>query len=335
MATEIKTWEIIENELKPIDTSLADNNQKEKNLEQWIRTRPQILGDDIVIIGEQVQTKSGPLDFLGIDSSGNTIIVELKRNRLPREVVAQAFDYASDVATWDIEKLDEICVRHTDQNLEDLLTEKLGKIDLEEVTVNLNQRLLLVGFGMEESLNRIIDWLSAKFRVSINGVILNYVKTSSGDELLSRTVIIPEEVEKEISKKKKHTIPMSDQPGEYDEDKLRSLLINYLTNPNLVTTKRIKKVVLPALLENEKMTREQLKKEFVKKGVVENESQAGYFMANISGQLGHAWKDYLRQVIRYEYPNYNWEKDNFSIEPKYKDLVRSIIDELSDEETSS
>ena len=71
--------------------------------------------------------------------------------------------------------------------------------------------------------------------------------------------------------------------------------------------------------------REQLKKELVKTGEAENESQAGYFMALVSGQLGHKWKDYLRQVIHYKYPNYPWEKDNFSIPAEYKDLVQEII----------
>jgi RecB family endonuclease NucS len=52
-----------------------------------------------LIIGEQVQTKSGYLDFLGIDKNGNTVIIELKRDKLPREVIAQTIDYASDVAS--------------------------------------------------------------------------------------------------------------------------------------------------------------------------------------------------------------------------------------------
>jgi len=44
MSTEIKTWEIIEGILKPINTSLKDQNKKEKNdLEKWIRNNPEII----------------------------------------------------------------------------------------------------------------------------------------------------------------------------------------------------------------------------------------------------------------------------------------------------
>lgn len=329
MATEIKTWEIVDGQLIPVESTLADNNRKEReHLEQWIKTNPTILGDNIQIIGEQVRTKSGPLDYLAIDNNGNTVIIELKRELLPREVVAQAIDYASDIANWEIEKLSEICLQHTGQSLEDFITENFQNVELEDLAINLNQRILLVGFGIEESLGRMIDWLSSKYDISINAVILQYTRTSSGNELLSRTVIIPEEVEKEKSNKKKFTIPMSDKPGEYEPDKLQELLTKYL-NKNLHSARRLRDVILPALLTNDTMTRDQLKKEFVKSGEAENESQAGYFLSLISAQLGHEWKDYLRQVIDYSYPNYSWEKDNFRIRPEYKDMIRQILKDNS------
>jgi len=47
-------------------------------LEKWIRSNPEIIGDNILLIGEQVQTKSGPLDFLAIDNKGNIVIIELR-----------------------------------------------------------------------------------------------------------------------------------------------------------------------------------------------------------------------------------------------------------------
>lgn len=76
-------------------------------------------------------------------------------------------------------------------------------------------------------------------------------------------------------------------------------------------------MILPALLTKDVMTREELKTKFVGTGNANNESQAGYFLSLISGQLGHEWKDYLRQIIAYEYPNYEWENDNFSIRLKH------------------
>ena len=328
MSTEIKTWEIVDGELNQIKTTLADNGRKEtEHLEKWIKTKPDILGIDILVIGEQVYTKSGPLDFLGIDNNGNLVIVELKRDKLARVVLAQAIDYASDLANWDIEKLSEICIAYTGNSLEDHLIENFENIEIDDLTINQSQRLLLVGFAIEESLSRMIEWLSTNFDMAINAVVLSYIKTSGGTELLSRTVTIPEEIAKEKSNKKKFKIPMSDEPGNYELDKLKELLKNYFQHANY-SSNRIKNVLLPALLSKKTLRRNQLKKEFVKMEEADNESQAGYFIALISNQLGQAKKDYLRQIISYEYPDNPWEKDNFTLREGYKELVAELIKEL-------
>ena len=261
MATNIKTWEIVEGKLSPIKSTLADNNRKEtEHLESWIKTKPEILGTDILIIGEQVFTKSGPLDFLAIDNNGNIVVVELKRDKLARVALAQAIDYASDLSTWDIDKLSEICMSYTGNSLEEHIAENFEDIEIDDLTINQTQRLLLVGFSIEESLIRMIEWLSSNFDLSVNAIILNYVKTSNGTELLSRTVTIPEEIAKEKTSKKKFKIEMSDDPGEYETEKLMELLKAYFKRANY-SANRMKNVLLPALLLNNQITRKELKQD--------------------------------------------------------------------------
>ena len=260
MATEIETWEIIDDQLVEIETSPMESERREReHVEKWIKTNPKILGEDILIIGEQVYTKSGPLDFLGIDNSGNMVIVELKRDKLPRECLAQAIDYASDIATWDVDKLSEVCMQYNGQTLYDYVSDNFVEVEVEDISFNKAQRLLLVGFLIEESLTRMIEWLSVNYDIGINAIILKYTRTSSGDEMLSKTTIISEEVEKDKMKKKKFTIPMSDEPGSYSEDELKDLLSKYLGG-NLWSAKRLKNIMLPLLLEKGKITREDLKK---------------------------------------------------------------------------
>jgi hypothetical protein len=120
---------------------------------------------------------------------------------------------------------------------------------------------------------------------------------------------------------------MSNEPGSYEASVLKSHLKKYLSN-NLWSSKRIRDCFLPVLLKNEKVTREQMKKEFVKMKQADTESQAGYFLSLISSQVGHKSNDYLRQIITFEYPNFPWEKDNFSIRPEYILLVEEILKEL-------
>jgi hypothetical protein len=177
-----------------------------------------------------------------------------------------------------------------------------------------------------------IEWLSYSYNVGINAISLTYVKTSNGDEILSRMVMIPEEVAKQKANKKKFIIEMSNEPGTYDIKALESKLTEYLSS-NLVSSQRIREYFLPLLLEKGQITRDQLRKEFVRFGAAPDESQAGYFLSLISVQLGHKWRDYLRQVVSYDYPNHPWEKDNFKVREDYKDLVRDILRKLKKETT--
>ena len=76
MGTEIKTWQIVNNNLVAIDTSLGKTGRTEPyDLEPWIASDASIIGSDISIIGRQVMSKSGPIDLLGIDRTGNLVII--------------------------------------------------------------------------------------------------------------------------------------------------------------------------------------------------------------------------------------------------------------------
>jgi hypothetical protein len=309
---------------------MIETGRKEKDdLEKWLKTEPSIIGENIKIIGEQVSTDSGPLDYLAIDNKGNMVIIELKRDKLPREVLAQAIDYASDIASWEIDKISETCLNFTGQSIEDFVSENFEDLDIENITINESQRLLLLGFSIDKALTRMIEWLSDNFDMAINAIILKYVKTSSGDELLSKTSIISEDIEKDKTSKRKYKIPMSDEPGTYEDEELKNKLIMYF-NKNLWSGERIRKIMLPYLLKtNGVVKREELKNEFLKVGGElggNNPKQSGTYISLISNQLGQKKKDYLRQIISYEYPNNFWEKDNFQIPLDYINLVKEILD---------
>jgi len=326
MATEINSWEIVEGKLIPVSTSLSENARKEtEDLEEWIFTNPEIIGNDIAVFGRQVYTKSGPLDIIGIDKNGYVVVIELKRDKLPREALAQAVDYASDIASWTIDKINEVCLKNIDKSIEDFITDKFEDVSIENLSINQAQRILLVGFRIEESLERMISWLSDTYSVNINAIVLNYIKTKNGAELLNKTSIIPEEVEQERAKKKKFTIPMSDKPGDFEEDELKELLSSYLSQ-DMKSARRIRNVLIPECLKHEVVTREELKRAFIEYNEPNAEKNAGYFMSLISQQIGMEKNSFLRQIISYDYPNYSWEKDNYRINEEYRNLVQNLIE---------
>jgi len=330
MGTEIKTWQIVNGKLEAIDTALKDEGRTEPyDLEPWLASNPEIIGPDIMIIGRQVPTKSGLIDLLGIDRSGNTVIIEIKRAELPRETLAQAIDYASDVAEWTVERLSEICADYTRKTFEEAFSEAFPDADLENLNINSTQRIVLVGFSIEASLERMIEWLSDSYGVNLNAIVLSYVKTKAGEELLTKTSVISEEMEQERRRKqKKFEIPMSDEPGTHPAQTLRQLLVDYLSRDR-VTNRRMRDILFPALLKTKTLTRDQLKKAFVDFDPKYDESKVGYYLTLVSSQLGMKKNDFLRQVIAYEYPRHHWEKDNFSIREQYRDLVREVLEELN------
>ncbi|GAB4240059.1 MAG: hypothetical protein Kow00109_15090 [Acidobacteriota bacterium] len=326
MATEIRVWQVQHGQLEPVVASLQQEGRLEVgDLEKWIRSQPVLLGEDLAIVGEQVQTRSGPMDFLALDRSGNLVVVELKRDRLPREALAQALDYASDVASWDADKISEIFERYAQRPVDEFLGQVFPEEDLAEFTVNRGQRVLLVGFSVEEPLERMIEWLSGSFGVPVNAVVLTYVKTLSGDELIARTMIIPEELDRERAARRQFKIAMSDEPGRYDDEELRELLRSYLSS-ELPTPRRIREILLPLCLDKPVVTREDIKSELVRRGEAPDEGKAGTILTTISGAIGLKKRDYLRQVIAYDRPGpQSWEKDHYRIVSEYRELVQDVL----------
>ena len=64
---------------------------------------------------------------------------------------------------------------------------------------------------IDEALERMIEWLSNNYNLSINALIFKFIKTQSNDKLIARTMIIPEQVEKERIKKSGNKINISDK----------------------------------------------------------------------------------------------------------------------------
>ena len=67
----------------------------EQFLEDMIVSAPALLSEDWLLIGRQESTgQGGRIDLLALAPDASLVLIELKRERTPREVVAQALDYA-------------------------------------------------------------------------------------------------------------------------------------------------------------------------------------------------------------------------------------------------
>ena len=126
-------------------------DHEEAILENWLETNPNCILEDgaLLIIGRQITTNLGSiLDLLGIDREGDLVVVELKRNRTPRDTLAQVLEYASFAEELDTEQLENILRNYLNDeavNLADYHKKYFNIEDEEAIAFNKDQRLVIVG----------------------------------------------------------------------------------------------------------------------------------------------------------------------------------------------
>ena len=174
-------WKI-GNKPTPLMHSKLEN---EEILEVMIENDPSILEDEWLIIGRQVVTKyKKEIDLLAIAPDGSLVIIELKKSKTPRDVVAQAIDYATWVEELKPDEISAIYEGYTKgQSLKEAFKSKF-RVELEEENVNLNHQLVIVASELDPATERIIKYLTDR-GIAINAVFFE-VFTDGSDQFLSR-----------------------------------------------------------------------------------------------------------------------------------------------------
>jgi len=172
----------------------------EKRLEDALTVDLEILGLDLLLIGRQIPTAFGKrIDVLAIDSEGNIVVAELKRDRTAREVVAQVLDYASWVRQLSYEQVAALYAeRNPGKQLESAFADTFGTDPPEEI--NQNHELLVLCSELDPSTERIITYLAENYGVPINVVFFRYYKDDDREYLIRSWLIAPDEAEEKKSK---------------------------------------------------------------------------------------------------------------------------------------
>ena len=194
MAQKIRLWEVKEkNKLAKID---SEQISQEKELEDWLENDISVLDENLLVIGRQVRTNyGGEIDLLCIEENGDLVVIELKRRKTPRDVVAQTMDYASWVKDLSPEQIREIASDYSklEGSLEDAFTNKFSVEELPE-TLNSSHRSLIVAESVDAATERIVHYLS-EMKVPINVVTVQYFKCND-TKLLARVFLVDPEVAK-------------------------------------------------------------------------------------------------------------------------------------------
>jgi hypothetical protein len=167
------------------ESSLAS----EQLLEDMIVAAPSLLSDEWMLIGRQEDTGlGGRIDLLAIAPDASLVLIELKRDRTPREVVAQALDYASWLEDLPAEDIAAIYGRFAPgKSLADDFRSRFGQ-DLDEESLNQSHQIIIVAASLDDSTERIIAYLSER-DIPIN-VLCFQVFTHGDEQLLSRAWLL-------------------------------------------------------------------------------------------------------------------------------------------------
>ena len=150
-----------------------------------------------MVIGRQIETDfGGIIDLLCLDKNGDTVIIELKRDKTPRDITAQVLDYASWIKDLSHSTINEIYEKYTNGKkiLEEEFKGKFGE-ELPD-TLNSEHKMMIVASEIDSSSERIINYLSDSYGIDINAATFQYFKDENNNEFLSRVFLIePSEVE--------------------------------------------------------------------------------------------------------------------------------------------
>jgi uncharacterized protein YeaO (DUF488 family) len=189
----IKTsiWKVGSKPLALVPSELKD----ERLLEDMIENMPSILEEQWLIIGRQVVTSaSKKIDLLAIAPDSSLVIIELKRNKTDREVVAQALDYATWIEDLKPEEIVKIYEKYSKgKSLQDAFRDKF-RTSLEEENLNQSHQMVVVASELDTRTERIIKYLSER-GIAINAVFFEVFAQGTEQFLARRWFVDPATVQ--------------------------------------------------------------------------------------------------------------------------------------------
>ena len=143
------------------------------------------------------------IDLLCLDRNGDVAVVELKRDKTPREITAQVLDYASWVEHLSLDEITQQANEYLGQahtTLDEAFKSRFG-LPLPDV-LNEDHSLIIVGSEIDPSSERIIRYLSSRHGVNINAVTFNFFCGQGGTEYVARVFLVEPDEKRDFRSKR-------------------------------------------------------------------------------------------------------------------------------------
>ncbi|MDE0635521.1 MAG: hypothetical protein OXI43_06680 [Candidatus Poribacteria bacterium] len=179
----------------------------ESHLEDWLENSPWALIQDELILWidrqPSARDEEGTVfpDLLGVDAEGNLVIVELKRDQAPREVVAQLLEYAAwanDLSDKQIQQIAEDYFEthgeFNEKQFHNVYKDVFEIADTDEMPpLNRNLRLYIVAGNIPTRVARVCRFLRTSQGMDINCIDVSTFETKTGERLVSMEAKVGDE----------------------------------------------------------------------------------------------------------------------------------------------
>ena len=183
--------------VKYMQTPFAIQHE-EVDLGDWLESNPDgiLETDSVLFIGREVFTNlGGYIDLLGLDRQGNVVVVELKRDKAPRNVIAQALEYVSFAASLEPQQLETLFRRYQQDESLSLAESHRQRFALgqdEEVSFNKDQRVVIVGQQITPGIRQTASFLNQR-GVRVTCIEFTYFESPKEDRLMSQQIVVDDE----------------------------------------------------------------------------------------------------------------------------------------------
>ena len=204
------------------------NVELEQHIETWIENSPwAIIQDELVLwIDRQpsAQDEEGTIfpDLLGVDSEGNLVMVEFKRGRTPRDVVAQLLEYASWTSELSEEQIHEIADAYFEKRDEfrgktffEAFREVFEVPETDELpSLKRKLRLFVIAEEIPPRVARVCRFLRISYKMDVSCISVSKFQTESGDEIVSTETKVGDEEIVTHQKRRQQTSQTSQWSGD-------------------------------------------------------------------------------------------------------------------------
>lgn len=178
------------------------NIWERKHIEEWVRSNPELLGENLLIVSmefDRFSNSNDRLDILALDRSGNLVVVELKRDSAGGYADLQAIRYAAMVSSMTVEVLLPYYIAYRKKYDGEALSAGEAKEQIIEfvesdsfVELSNKPRIILCSEGFSQVITATVLWLR-EFGIDISCVTISPYQVGTQIVIVPKVVIPLEE----------------------------------------------------------------------------------------------------------------------------------------------